>query len=278
MAARDLTIHKSVTGATFGERTGKGYASVFYELDRHGDMMLPGCYGKSVQRYLESDSGATVMLNHWEPLPIGLCKSAVEDDKGLLVEWMYHSHKEANDAYTVAKERAEHGKGTGLSVGIRLASKGFEEFSNGAQLLSWLEDEGHDMTRVANIEAIRARDSWCWAIKRVDDWFEFSQVCVPANASAAATMIKNVFGGESRADLTTEEHLSLLLAGVEGGIARLESIQELRAKDGRNLSGTTRKAAEKLLERLGNLLSASDVPSATGTKSLRRARAFLLEN
>jgi hypothetical protein len=280
MANRETKVFKSVGSVKFDERKASGIASPFYELDRHGDMMLPGCYKMAGPAF--ADAEAVVMLNHGEPLPIGICTNAEEVAEGLAVDFVYHSHAQAADARSVAKERQDMGKGTGLSVGIRLSKQGWEEFENGQQLLNWLEEEGHDISRVKNLDKIRAYSRYCYAIKKVDELFEFSQVCVGAAPSALATQIKNVFGGDkSLADLPTDELMKMLLAGVGVGVERLEAIKSIRAEDGRKLGGDALANAKSLRDRLDDLLKTDNgatVPDSLLMKSLQlQAEAVLLE-
>lgn len=280
MAHRETQIFKSVGSVKFDERKASGIASPFYELDRHGDMMLPGCYKSAAPAFVAGE--AVVMLNHYGMLPIGVCTKADEVDEGLAVDFVYHTHKEATDARSVAKERQEMGKGTGLSVGIRIQKQGYEEFENGQQLLNWLEEEGHDMGRVKNTDKIRAYSRYCWAIKKVDELFEFSQVCVGAAPSALATQIKNVFGGDKLlADLATDELMKMLLAGVDVGVERLESIKSVRAADGRKLGGDAVANAKSLRDRLDTLIKSAEgatAPDELFLKGLQlQAEATLLE-
>lgn len=278
-----LELRKSVKATAFSDdRRASGIASPFLEMDRHGDVMLPGCFKGADQAFADGD--AVVMLNHWEPLPIGICTKAQEGSEGLEVEFVYHTTPAATDAYTVAKERHALGKGTGLSVGIRLSRQGFEEFENGQQLLNYLSHEGIDEAQIKNIDKVRARAGYCQVVKRVDELFEFSQVPVGAAYSAQTTHIKNVFGSDgSLAGLPLAEHLEVLLAGIEGGVARLNSYSGMRADEGRNVSRSRLAQAKSLHSQLGELVQQIEKGYATppifNVLSLKaEAEAFLLEN
>lgn len=59
-----------------------GYAST-WQLDRDGEMILPGAYEKSIEAYL--DQNPIVLYQHNMDWPLGNVKSAIEDDNGLFV-------------------------------------------------------------------------------------------------------------------------------------------------------------------------------------------------
>lgn len=103
-------------------KTGKfaGYASVFNEVDKYGDTILPGAYKKT----LEINGMPKMFLQHeaWE-LPIGKWLVANEDDHGLYVEGeLTIGMTRADDTYAALK----HGTLDGLSIGYRLSADDYE--------------------------------------------------------------------------------------------------------------------------------------------------------
>lgn len=259
-----------------------GIASPYFEMDSHGDLMLPGCYKGADQAFVDGD--ATVMLAHWQPLPIGVCTKANGDTPdGLAVDFVYHTHPEAESAYTVAKERFALGKGTGLSVGIRILASGYVDFQNGQQMLDWLEAEGYDLALVKNIEKIRAWARWCSVIRKVNELFEFSQVCVGSARSAQTDMIKSALGGDgSRSDLTLSDHFAVLLSSTEGLVRRYQAHRDWRKDNGRSDSRDRLDDAKSLHTELGTLIKTIEDGLASHSNSdfetaRLRSRLFLLK-
>lgn len=64
----------------------KGYASTFGNVDRGGDIVMPGAYSKTVKQILDSGRPLRMYWNHDDyALPIGGWDSLAEDAKGLFV-------------------------------------------------------------------------------------------------------------------------------------------------------------------------------------------------
>ena len=89
----------------------RGYASTFNGNDSYGDTILPGAYLKTL-----ADNGMPKMFfAHDWGLPVGKWLSAVEDEKGLLVEGELTPGNPQSDAILAAMK---HGTVDGLSIGF----------------------------------------------------------------------------------------------------------------------------------------------------------------
>ena len=106
----------------------KGYASTFNGNDSYDDTILPGAYAKTI-----AEHGMPKMLwgHDWD-IPIGKWLSAVEDEKGLLVEGEFTPGNSQADAVMAAMK---HGTVNGLSIGFRLAEGDYERKKDGGRII-----------------------------------------------------------------------------------------------------------------------------------------------
>ena len=111
-----------------GGRRFKGYASTFNGNDSYGDTILPGAYAKTI-----AEHGMPKMFwgHDWD-IPIGKWLSAVEDEKGLLVEGEFTPGKQQADAVMAAMK---HGTVNGLSIGFRIAEGDYERKKDGGRII-----------------------------------------------------------------------------------------------------------------------------------------------
>jgi HK97 family phage prohead protease len=145
-----------------------GYASVFGNRDRQGEIVLKGAFADTLPSFLKDGFGA---LNHeWNSLPLATISEAREDERGLYVEGQFHSTPNAQAARKIMQERRERGKSVGLSIGYKVRD---DEQTKDARLLKKL------------------------------DLYEISFVSVPANAEAQVTAIK---GGAGSWDETSDAY------------------------------------------------------------------------
>lgn len=106
----------------------RGYASTFNGNDSYGDTILPGAYLKTL-----ADNGMPKMFfAHDWGLPVGKWLSAVEDEKGLLVEGELTPGNPQSDAILAAMK---HGTVDGLSIGFRLSEGDYERKKDGGRII-----------------------------------------------------------------------------------------------------------------------------------------------
>lgn len=89
----------------------EGYASVFYKLDRHGHVVMPGAFLKSLKKFL--NEGFIGGIGHDYGKPIGKYTKAYEDHRGLYVVADLSDVPEAKTVRTLLKD----GVLTKLSIG-----------------------------------------------------------------------------------------------------------------------------------------------------------------
>ena len=105
-----------------------GYASTFGDMDRSGDVMVKGCFKKSIKR---TGGKWPVKLEHKSV--IGLNRTAREDDEGLYVKSILFAEEDdlpaAKEAMALVKNCEKFGHKLGLSVGglIKEASPVYKE-------------------------------------------------------------------------------------------------------------------------------------------------------
>ncbi len=239
---------------------GQGSAAGIGNLDRQGDVLVPGCFRSALPDFIKL--GAVTLGHNWMGLEIGMPIRAEERGNRLEVEWAYHETPAAQEARAVAMARLKAGKSVGLSIGFSIHPEGAAVYSSGAALLRHFRSAGVNMALIDE-EEIAAHESECRAIFRIHELYEFAQVTVPANPQAAADSIKTILGGDgSRAALPLSQHLEAALAAVEGAAARLADVQAKRQEDGRTVSTKRMDQARELRLRLDRLLAAADVPEA----------------
>ena len=111
-----------------GNRRFKGYASTFNGNDSYGDTILPGAYKK----ILAEGTMPKMFWGHDWDIPIGKWLSAVEDEKGLLVEGEFTPGNSQAEAVMSAMK---HGTVDGLSIGFRLAEGDYESKKDGGRII-----------------------------------------------------------------------------------------------------------------------------------------------
>ena len=147
-----------------------GYASIFNNTDRQGEIVLKGAFADTLPSFLRDGFGA---LNHeWSALPIATISEAREDERGLWVKGEFHSTPDAQTVRTIVRERLERGKSVGMSIGYNVIE---DEFTKDARVLKRL------------------------------GLFEISLVSVPANAEAQVVGIKQTGGEEPTTDNSVQE-------------------------------------------------------------------------
>lgn len=200
-----------------GELT--GYAAVFANLDRAGDVIERGAFKDSIPAFVQ-DGFIAVGHDH-HALPVAMIKEAREDDYGLRITAKFHSTQEAQSARKIAQERIREGKSVALSIGYLVPEGGSERKGN---------------TRL---------------LKRVDV-FETSLVKIPANPSALVVGVKDVTATEQSFD----DRLSALATEVEEVATELKHQFELRVKEGRVMATRRR---ERMVEARPGLASALEI-------------------
>ena len=143
----------------------KGYASTFGNLDRQRDVMVRGCFKKSIEK---TGGKWPVKLNH--SIDIGMNLTAEEDDKGLYVESALYTGENAVDdavkAVALVKNAIRYDHQMGLSI------------SGIVKQIAIVRDEeaGENYYEIRDFEML-----------------EHSITSIPANPQASITSLKSNF-------------------------------------------------------------------------------------
>ncbi len=163
----------------------RGYASVFNGTDSYGDTILPGAFSKALK-----DAMPKMFFGHEWNLPIGKWLTAVEDEKGLLVEGELTEGNPQSDAVLAA---LRHGTVDGLSIGFRLNKDDYEEKETGGRLIksisrlfeiSVVSFPADGAARIAEVRSEDIED-----IKTIRDLESFLRDAGGFSKTAAATLI-----------------------------------------------------------------------------------------
>ena len=100
------TISFTLTDASITGRTVTGYLAMFNNRDSDGDVLIKGCFAKSLaMRGVDSEGGNKIahLWQHDMKEPLGKYTVLKEDDKGLYFECPYDDFEKANRALTQFK-------------------------------------------------------------------------------------------------------------------------------------------------------------------------------
>lgn len=140
------------------ERTFKGYASTFGNVDEVGDIIEAGAFSKSIQE--RGPNGTKQIKVLWQhDLPLGMPTVMQEDSKGLYVEGKISKTRLGDEALELMRDGVVDRMSIGFSIPQGKA----------------LWDESMGVRRIKEVKL-----------------FEFSPVTFPANEMAMVTGVKNL--------------------------------------------------------------------------------------
>ena len=112
----------------------EGYASLFGDQDRGGDIVMPGAYAKSLQKLVAEGRPVRMLWQHDPAQPIGVWDTVHEDDRGLYVKGrLLEDVARAREAAALIAAGAIDG----LSIGYRTVRASKDD--KGRRLLQELE-------------------------------------------------------------------------------------------------------------------------------------------
>lgn len=107
----NLEIKKLEDQGTF-----EGYASIFNNVDRHGEKVVPGAFTESLKKHEKEKNPVLMLWQHNPDEPIGVWDELAEDSKGLWGKGrLILAVQRAKEVYELLKEKAIRG----LSIGYR---------------------------------------------------------------------------------------------------------------------------------------------------------------
>ena len=157
----------------------EGYASTWYNVDHHGDIVVPGAYQQGLAKFL--DENFVGGSGHDWNRPIGRFTTAIEDDRGLYVVAKYSDVEAAREVRTLINDRVIQK----LSVGMRLQTV---EHLKPQSVRSLWKNAGYtptedDHAALEQHEVVR--------VIRKAQLLEVSPVTVPANDNARIMAYKS---------------------------------------------------------------------------------------
>ena len=156
-----------------------GYAARFLNIDRQGDIILPGAFQKSIQEFM--DSGGLVLSDHENKTSavIGTLNDATEDRSGLKVDVTFSATKAGQDIRTLLREKAVR------KMSISFLARTPERISK-KQVSELWDRYGYK----PNATQIRLSEKGANLIKEVSEIIEVSVVPIPANSDASIISVK----------------------------------------------------------------------------------------
>lgn len=192
-----------------GSRKFRGYAATFNGVDSYGDTILPGAFAKTFEKGMPK-----MFFGHKWDLPIGKWLSAVEDEKGLLVEGELTEGNPQSDAVLAA---LRHGTIDGLSIGFKLGPDDYErKFDHGRNIksvsrlfeISVVSFPADGDARIAEVRSEDIED-----IKTIRDLEGFLRDAGGFSKTAAATLIakaKAIFSAQRDAETEAKNAQTIL--------------------------------------------------------------------
>lgn len=212
---QEIVYHKTCTGAVLAKTAEgggfEGYASTWFNIDRHGDLVMPGAYQDGLKKFLDENfvGGAGHDWNR----PIGRYYSAKEDVTGLYVKAKYSDVEAAREVRTLIND----GVIQKLSVGMRL--KSIQHLKPKAVEALWSKHgyspTDEDMEELGRLDVVR--------VIHKAQLLEVSPVTVPANDNAKIMAYKSAPGGVS-AYLTRIEATAKSIAKKDPEDVRISAI------------------------------------------------------
>jgi HK97 family phage prohead protease len=118
-----ITFPLEIKMAGDDTRSFSGYASVFGNIDSHGDIVAKGAFKNSLEESKSANDWPSMLLQHGGPttedqMPIGVWTHMEENETGLRVEGKLAKTKRGNDVYELLKMQPRPAL-SGLSIGFR---------------------------------------------------------------------------------------------------------------------------------------------------------------
>lgn len=240
-------VKEESDGKYAGEFT--GYAAGIHNIDRVGDMILPGAFTDDLPRFLQE--GVVCWQHDWMT-PIGVPLEASEDGYGLMTKSRISNTTQGKDAMTLIRDKVVKKLSIGYRVN-RLTKDGKPgyEWVDRAELIAYLNST--NLPEQRKQEIIRTYDEMKLdelLLLRSIKLYEYSPVTVPANPNASITAAKNLLTG-----LTFADHSKAVLTAVRGLTERAQGIVALKLKQGRKTKLNAERRSE--LEEIADSLSHS---------------------
>ena len=157
----------------------RGYAARFLNIDRQGDIILPGAFTKAVQDFV--NDGGLVLADHQNKTSsvVGTIRNATEDKSGLLVDVAFSATKSGQEIRQLMRENAVR------KMSIGFIAKRPEKYTEKQVNELW---QKYNYTPLA--EQRQMAKGGANIIKDVAEIYEVSVVPIPANKEASILAVK----------------------------------------------------------------------------------------
>jgi uncharacterized protein len=171
---------KSVQAALSSDTGGfRGYAARFLNIDRQGDIILPGAFAKALPQFM--DDGGMVLADHANKTGsvIGTLIDAAEDATGLMVDVQFSATKSGQEVRQLIAEKAVR------KMSISFYAKGTRYSEK--QVFELWKTYGHK----PDSSSMKRVKSGVNVISEVAEILEVSVVPIPANPGAEILAVKS---------------------------------------------------------------------------------------
>jgi HK97 family phage prohead protease len=215
----------------------EGLGAVFHNLDRTGDIIVPGAFADELSKFVES--GFIGGLNHDWDNPIGHPIEARETPQGLYIKAVFDDSDDARNVRAKMLPNPHSGRATVRQLSIGYNEKDAERLTDPEAVKAYWVAKGYSPTP-GDLAALESRKS-VRLLKKVH-LYEVSPVSRPANELAA------IFAAKSEAVPARDfsAHSQEVVSAVGSFVSRAGGRVNARLKDGRELSGSNRTALQRL--------------------------------
>lgn len=173
---------KAVTASAKANDSGgfRGYAARFLNIDRQGDIILPGAFTKAVDEFMSD--GGLVLADHVNKTSnvIGTLLEAQEDKTGLIVDVAFSATTAGQDARQLLREKAVK------KMSIAFLAKKPERYTE-KQVLELWSKYNYKPTQAQ----LKLAKGGANVISEVAEILEVSIVAIPANPEASIITVKS---------------------------------------------------------------------------------------
>lgn len=243
----ELKAATTEAGDGAGEFT--GYAAGIHNIDKVGDMIIPGAFEKELDSFVAT--GGLVCWQHNRDWPIGKCIEAREDHYGLFTRSAVSDTSLGRDAMTLIRD----GVVKRLSIGYRVPKGGWQEVDR-AGLVAYLAESGLPEARQAEIlgQYDELEFSSIYLLKTIR-LYEYSPVSIPANDNAIITTAKDL---EFMDSMKFGDQTQLALGAIKRVTERAREIQRIRETKGGAISPARIEEMKALRGEMEELAKAID--------------------
>lgn len=175
-------FEKAATASVKASDTGgfRGYAARYLNIDRQGDIILPGAFTKAVDEFM--NDGGLVLADHINKTSnvIGTLLEAQEDKTGLLVDVAFSATSAGQDARQLLREKAVK------KMSIAFLAKKPERYTE-KQVLDLWSKYNYKPTQAQ----LKLAKGGANVISEVAEILEVSIVAIPANPEASIIAVKS---------------------------------------------------------------------------------------